>query len=202
MNWSPPRLIGTPLFRAIASGFAPAANAAGFRPVVAGQYLRETADVNALELVFLEPAARTRAASNWSITITPQLIWQHLSGAEPKGAKSSATTNTTEVTPSTHTSRESSHSSNTRETRLVGQSDRLSWLQEFARWVSSQREVNERRHDGVTHASGHGHGHAVASGLCDANGANQQIGCVPTGIPHVSSGCGSLVAPRVVGGHS
>ncbi len=75
MILSPPLLIGTP-FRPVAAGFDRRQTGGdGFRPVVAGQYLRTNPHVDRALFTFLTPTISSPAEYRLAVNLSPQLIW-------------------------------------------------------------------------------------------------------------------------------
>src|SRR5262245_53154772 len=79
MRTSRPSMIGTE-FRPV-SGFAWPAVADGFRPVVAGPYLRTQSDAPPAQFTFLDPPSLAESVYRLVVNVSPHLIWQMMSPA-------------------------------------------------------------------------------------------------------------------------
>lgn len=74
---SSPNTIGTNTFRPVSVGYSRRLSVAdGFRPVVAGQYLRTDQFIGPSEFTFLEPSGLSAAEYRYSVNVSPRMIWQ------------------------------------------------------------------------------------------------------------------------------
>jgi len=165
-----PHPFGTIAFRPVTAGFAPRPTVAdGFRPVVAGQYLRTSFDVSPAELSLLGSPSQ-QSAYSVTVNLSPQFIWKMMSavaGQAPStrdgshaipGPVPQSDSRPVQPPPAPQTddvfvSASVSAADGTSAFRSTG-SDRFQRLEEVVRWlmpVSSQTQLPplDRREDGI-----------------------------------------------------
>ncbi len=68
--------LGTAAFRPVVGGLSRPHVATGFRPVVAGQYLRADQQLDASALTYLNPVPTGTGGVHLSVVVSPRIVWQ------------------------------------------------------------------------------------------------------------------------------